>query len=51
MPKSDITIDMTTEATVNPKTGSIVSIVVVTLGALTALGIINFTKKKNKFMK
>ncbi len=49
MPGCNITI--TTEITENPHTGNLVSIIVASSGVIGAIGILCYTKRRNKFVK
>ena len=51
MPDCDVVITIITEIKQNPKTGNIVPILLGTCGVVGAVVILNYTKKRNKFLK
>ena len=51
MPGCNIIITITTEITQNPHTGNLVSIIVASGGVIGAIGILCYTKRRNKFIK
>ncbi len=51
MPGCDIIITITTDVKENPKTGNVISILLGTAGVIGSGIILNYTKKKNKFIK
>lgn len=51
MPGCNIIITITTEITENPHTGNLVSIIIASVGVIGAIGILSYTKRKNKFIK